>query len=328
VNQLTRRLFFLALALNLATSATAAYAQQPKGIPVVGVLVVAAGQDDPIVLALRQGMRELGYVEGRNIRIEVRTAQSMDRLPSLAEELVQLKVDVIVVTSTLTAQAAKRTTSTIPVVMTLVADPIGSGFVTNLAHPGGNVTGLSLMTTELNVKRLELLKETMPKLARVAVLSNPNMPYVPKTIEELKAAARSMSIELSIATARTPEEFEAAFRTIRRARAQALYLIESPLFYGHRTTLAKLVVRARLPAIYGTRAFADEGGLMSYGASYEDLMRRCAGYVDKILRGAKPGDLPIEQPTKFEFVVNLRTAQALGLSIPQAVFLQADDVIK
>lgn len=252
----------------------------------------------------------------------------MDRLPSLAEELVQLKVDVIVVTSTLTAQAAKRTTSTIPVVMTLVADPIGSGFVTNLAHPGGNVTGLSLMTTELNVKRLELLKETMPKLARVAVLSNPNMPYVPKTIEELKAAARSMSIELSIATARTPEEFEAAFRTIRRARAQALYLIESPLFYGHRTTLAKLVARARLPAIYGTRAFADEGGLMSYGASYEDLMRRCAGYVDKILRGAKPGDLPIEQPTKFEFVVNLRTAQALGLSIPQAVFLQADDVIK
>jgi len=328
---MTRRNVLLALALNLAVAATATWAQQTNKIPVVGILMVAAGPDDALNEALREGLRELGYVEGRNIRIEFRTAQGhLDRLPSLAEELVQLKADVIVVPTPLGAQALRRATSTIPIVVALF-DPVASGLVTNLAHPGGNVTGLSSMSSELRAKRLQLLKETIPRLARVAVLWNPAMiptPLQTTFVEDLKAAARSLSIELTFVVAQTPEEFNAAFSAVSRARAQALYLLESPLFYVHRMTLAKLALKARLPAIHGTRTFVDEGGLMSYGANFADQMRRSAGYIDKILKGAKPGDLPIEQPTNFELVVNLKTAKALGITIPQSILLQADEVIK
>ena len=218
----------------------------------------------------------------------------------------------IVVESTVAAQAVKRATSTIPIVMAIVADPVGSGLVANLAHPGGNVTGLSMMMAELSAKRLQLLKEAIPRLTRVAVLWNPDTPYHPKVIEDLKAAAPSLSIELSFVGVRTPEEIGPAFSAVSRAHAQALYVIEDPLFFTHRMTLLKLASKARLPAIYGEREFADAGGLMSYGPNFGDLFRRSAGYVDKILKGAKPGDLPIEQPTKFELVVNLKTAKALG----------------
>ena len=326
---MTRRIVLLALALNLAIAATATGAQQTNKVPVVGVLFFAVGPDDPVVEDLRQGLRELGYVEGHTIRIEFRTAQNHpDRLPGLAEELVQLKVDVIVVNVTVAAQAAKRATSTIPIVMTTVADPVASGLVASLAHPGGNVTGHSLMLTELSATRLQLLKETIPRLARVAVLWNPVTPIHPKMIEELKAAAPSLSIELSFMSARTPEQFGPTFSAVSRAHAQALYVLDDPFFYVHRMTLAKLASKARRPAIYGARHYADAGGLMSYGADYGDLFRRSAGYVDKILKGAKPGDLPIEQPTKFELVVNLKTAKALGITIPESILLRADEVIR
>jgi putative ABC transport system substrate-binding protein len=222
----------------------------------------------------------------------------------------------------------KRATSTIPIVMTSVADPVGSGLVASLAHPGGNVTGLSNMLVELSVKRLQLLKETIPQLTRVAVLWNPDTPFHPKVIADLKAAAPSLSIELNFVSARTPEELGPAFSAVSRAHAQALYVITDGLFFNRRMTLVQLASEARLPAIYWQRNFPDESGLMSYGPNLGDLMRRSAAYVDKILKGAKPGDLPIEQPTKFELVVNLKTAKALGLTIPQSVLLQADEVIR
>ena len=257
--------------------------------------------------------------------IEWRSANGdYDRIPELAADLVQRKVDVIVVEATLATQAVQRATSTIPIVLAVVADPVGSGLVANLAHPGGNVTGLSLMVADLSAKRLQLLKEAIPRLTRVAVLWNPATPYHPKVVDELKAVAPSLAIELSFVGARTPEEFGPAFSAISRSHAQALYVLDDAQFVVHRRTLLKLASKARLPVIYSQRNFPDAGALMSYGPSIEDLFRRSAGYVDKILKGAKPGDLPIEQPTKFELVVNLKTAKALGMTIPESILLRAD----
>jgi putative ABC transport system substrate-binding protein len=290
---------------------------------------VALSPESKVAQQFRQGLRDAGYAEGRDVVIEWRSASGdYDQVPRLVADLVQRKVDVIVVSSTVAAQAVKRATSTIPIVMANVADPVGSGLVASLARPGGNVTGLSSMTIELSAKRLQLLKETIPRLTRVAVLWNPDTPPHAKVIENLKAAAPSLSIELSFVSVKTPEEFDAAFSAVSRARAQALYLLEDPLFYVHRMTLAKLVSKARLPAIYGQREFVDAGGLMSYATNVGDLYRRSAAYVDKILKGAKPADLPIEQPTKFEFVVNLKTAKALGITIPESILLRTDEVIR
>jgi putative ABC transport system substrate-binding protein len=212
--------------------------------------------------------------------------------------------------------------------MVLVADPVGSGLVANLAHPGENITGLSMMAIELIAKRLQLLKETIPRLNRVAVIGNPDNPLQPKVVEDLKAAAPSLAIELNFVGVRTPEQFDPAFSALSRAHPQALYVIGDPFFLAYRTTLLKLVSKARLPCIYAERNFVDEGGLMSYGPNLADEFRRSAGYVDKILKGTKPGDLPIEQPTRFELVVNLKTAQALGITIPESILLQADEVIR
>jgi putative ABC transport system substrate-binding protein len=222
----------------------------------------------------------------------------------------------------------KRATSTIPIVMATVADPVGSGLVVKLAHSGGNITGLSTMVVELGAKRLQLLKETLPRVSRVAVLRNPATPYHPKAVEDLKAVAPSLSIELNFVAAQTPEQFDPAFSAVTRAHAQALYIIDDAFFVSRRAMLVELVSNARLPAIYGFRLYVDEGGLMSYGPNYADLLRRSAGYVDKILKGAKPGELPIEQPTKFELVINLKTAKALGLTVPESILLQADEVIR
>jgi len=331
---LTRRRLLLAavtLAACLApfSLASAAEPQQPASPRRVGVLLVIFSPESKEAQAFRQGLRDAGYAEGRDVVIEWRYANGdYERVPELAADLVQRKVDVIVVESTVAAQAVKRATSTIPIVMAVVSDPVGSGLVTSLAHPGGNVTGLSTMSTEHSAKRLQLLKETIPRLTRVAVLWNQATPYHPKVIEELKAATPSLSIELSLVAARAPEEIDPAFWAVSRAHAQALYVIEGGFFFAHRTTLLKLASKARLPAIYGEREYVDEGGLMSYGANLGDLYRRSAGYVDKILKGAKPGDLPIEQPTKFELVVNLKTAKALGLTIPESILLRADEVIR
>jgi putative ABC transport system substrate-binding protein len=326
-NLMSRRTLLLALVFNIAVTSMYSWAQGANKIPVLGMM--APSPHDPAVEGLRQGLHELGYVEGRNFRFEFRTDKGQaDRLPRLAQELVQLNVDVIVVANTPAALAVKRATSTIPIVFSLVADPVGSGLVTNLAHPGGNITGNSLMTTEISAKRLQLLKELIPRLTRVAVLWNPDNPTHLKMIEEIKAAAPSLSLELSFVPVRTPEDFDAAFSAVSRTHAQALYLLENSLFYSHRLTLVKLVSKARLPAIYGGRVFADEGGLMSYGANYEDLMRRSAGYIEKILKGTKPGDLPIQQPTKFELVVNLNTARSLFITIPESILSRADEVIR
>jgi putative ABC transport system substrate-binding protein len=306
-----------------------AYAQQPASPRRIGVLLVSRSPEHKDVQQFRQGLRDAGSAEGRDVVIEWRSANGdYDRVPAFVADLVQRKVDVIVTDTTLATRAAMRATSTIPIVMAIVADPVGSGLVANLAHPGGNVTGLSLMMIELTAKRLQLLKEAIPRVARVAVLWNPDSPYSAKMIEELKAAAPSLSIELSFVGVRTPEQFGPAFSAVSRARAQALYIIEDPFFFTHRPTLLKLALKARLPAIYGERQFPDEGGLMSYGANFGDMFRRSAGYVDKILKGAKPGDLPIEQPTKFELVLNLKTAKALRVTIPQSILLQADEVIR
>jgi putative ABC transport system substrate-binding protein len=326
------RLFALAALvayLGLFGLASAADAQQPAALRRIGVLLVTFSPESKEAQAFRQGLRDAGYSEGRDVVIEWRYAKGdYDRVAELAAELVQRKVDVIVVDSTPGTQAVKGATSTIPIVMTSVADPVGSGLVASLAHPGGNVTGLSLMSDDLAVKRLELLKETIPSLTRVAVLRNPANPWHTRAVEYLKAAAPSLSIELSIVGMRTPEEIGPAFSAVSRAHAQALYVTGDGLSISHRAMLVKLASKARLPTIYWARHFADEGGLMSYGASFVELWRRSAGYVDKILKGAKPGDLPIEQPTELEFVVNLKTAKALGITIPESILLRANEVIR
>ena len=303
--------------------------QQPESPRRIGVLLGALSPESKEGQAFRQGLLDAGYVEGRNVVIEWRTASGdYSRLPQLAADLVQRKVEVIVVQSTSAAKEAKSATSIIPIVMATVADPVGSGLVANLAHPGGNVTGLSTMVVELSAKRLQLLKEARPRVARVAVLWNPATPFHPKVIDDLMAVAPSLSIELNFAAARTPEEFGPAFSTFSRAHAQALYVIDDAFFVNRRTMLVNLVSKARLSAIYGFRLYVDEGGLMSYGANFADQMRHAAGYVDKILKGAKPGDLPIEQPTKFELVVNIKTSKALGIIIPQSILVRADEVIR
>jgi len=291
----------------------------------IGVLLVGFSPESKEAQAFKQGLRDAGYAEGRDIVIEWRSANGeFSRIPQLATNLVQNKVEVIVVDGTPAAQAAKRATSTIPVVMSMAADPVGSGLVASLAHPGGNITGLSLMTSDLSAKRLQLLKEAIPRLTRVAVLWNPDTPYSRKVNDELKAAAPALSIELSFVSAHTPEEFSPAFSAISRAHSQALYVVEGSFFFAHRTMLLKLASEARLPVIYGEKNF----GVLSYGANWDDLMRRSAEYVAKILKGVKPADLPIEQPTKFELVVNLKTAKALGLTIPESILLRADEVIR
>jgi putative tryptophan/tyrosine transport system substrate-binding protein len=256
-------LIALATCLGPLGLASAADAQPPASPRRIGVLLVAWSPESKETEAFRQGLRDAGYVEGRDVVIEWRTARGdYDRLPQLAADLVQRKVDVIVADTTLATRAATRTSSTIPIVMALVADPVGSGLVANLAQPGGNVTGLSIMLAELSAKRLQLLKEAIPRLARVAVLWNPGTPYHPKAVEDLKAAAASLSIELSFARVRTPEEIGPAFAAVSRAHAQALYLIDAPLFFTHRTTLLKLASKARLPVISGDGQYANEGGLI------------------------------------------------------------------
>jgi len=317
----------LAISSAIAVVPHGAHAQPPATPRRIGILT--EGFTPSEAQAFRQGLREAGYAEGRDVVIEWRvTGGDHARVPELAADLVQSRVEVIVVTSTLITQLAKSSTSTIPIVMALVGDPVGSGLVANLAHPGGNVTGLSLMQVELGAKRLQLLKEANPQLTRVAVLWNPATPWHPKGIAALKAAARALPLKLSFVGARTPDEFRSAFAEIGRTHAQGLYVMDDAIFFTHRTTLLDLASNARLPTSYSDRQFVDEGGLMSYGPNTEDLCRRSAGYVAKILKGANLGDLPIEQPTKFELVVNLKTAKVLGLTVPESILLRADEVIR
>jgi putative ABC transport system substrate-binding protein len=274
-------------------------------------------------------LRGLGYVEGRNILLEERWADgTSDRLPALAAELVRLNVDVIVTASTPAVQAAQQATKTVPIVMTLVSDPVASGVVASLARPGGNVTGLSLMHPEVSGKRLALLKEVIPKLSRVAVFWSPSTASYQLVLSETETAARALGVQLQPVEGRGPTDFDSGFSAIARERAGALVVLPDALFRNRQRRILDLAAKSRLPAMYWSRDFVEAGGLMAYGANLPDVFRQAANFVDRILKGAKPGDLPIEQPAKLELVINLKTAQALGLTIPPSLLLRADHVVQ
>ena len=307
-------------------------AQHAATIPRIGLLFPTSLSDPrtPRFLeAFRQGLRELGYAEGQNIAMESRFAEGKwDQLPSLAAELVRLKVDIIVTYTTPATQAAKQATGTIPIVVAAVIDPVAAGLVASLAHPGGNITGLSQMVPELVGKQLEVLKEVAPKISRVALLGNPANAGNAPQVRHAQNAARALGMRLQSLEARGPSEIESAFAAMTTERAGAVIVLIDSTLIDHRTRIADLAARRRLPMVSGTIETAEAGGLIAYGPSVRDMFRRAAAHVDKILKGAKPADLPIEQPTKFELVINLRTAKALGLTIPQSVLLRADQVIQ
>jgi putative tryptophan/tyrosine transport system substrate-binding protein len=281
-----------------------------------------------MVEALQQGLSELGYKDGQTIAVEVRMAEGRsERIPELVAELVGLKVDVLVVANSVAALAAKKATGTIPIVM-VASDPIGLGLVASLARPGGNVTGLSYFNEAIIAKRVQLLKEFVPGLAQIAVLRNPSIAVHGTFWQDTEVAARKLGVALQPLDVRGPEDFEAAFAAATKGNAQALIAFDDALTVAHRTRIVALAASSRLPAMYGLREFPDDGGLMSYGPSFADLFRRAATYVDKILKGAKPADLPVEQPTKIELVINRKTANALGLTVPPTLLTQADDVIE
>ena len=328
-----RRREFIALVGGAIASPMGARAQQQAGkVPRIGYLGVTSASDRPALLdAFRQRLRELGWLEGQNIGIDYRFAEDrVDRLPDLAAELVRLKADLIVASAgTQVATAAKNATETIPIVMIYVRDPVGTGLIASLARPGGNVTGVSGSAgLEMFAKQLELLEETVPKIRRVAILSNPANAYHQLAIREVNVAARSLGVQLQLLEARGPNEFDGAFAAMAKERVGALVVLSDAIFSSHRARLADLAARSRLPAAYGVREYVEAGGLMSYGPSLLDSHRRAATYVDKILKGAKPAELPVEQPTKYELVINLKTAKALGLTIPQTLLLRADQVIQ
>jgi putative ABC transport system substrate-binding protein len=284
---------------------------------------------DFLLDAFREGMRDHGYIEGKNIVIEQRWASGhYDELPALADELVRLNVDIIVTSATPGALAAKRATNTIPIVIASSADPVASGLVASLAHPGGNITGLTLMSDELAIKRLEILKETVPRISRAAVLWSTSNPTYTRMIEKIKAAVPLMKLQVEIVKVARPERLDPALSEVKKSHADSMFVFEDPVFRANATRIVEFAAKARLPTVYGGSEFVHAGGLMSYGPSHADMFRRAAGYVDKILKGAKPGDLPIEQPTKFELVVNLKTAKALGLTMPESILLRADEVIR
>jgi ABC-type uncharacterized transport system substrate-binding protein len=318
------------IAVTLLTVAVAVEAQQPTKIPRIGYLGFGSPSTIPTrIEAFRQGLRELGYVEGKNIFIEWRSAEgNADRLPSLAAELVRLKVDIIVTNGPYSTRAAKAATVTIPIVMAAVGDPVGDGIVASLARPGGNITGLSSVAPELSGKRLELLKEIVPKLSRVAVFGSSTNPNTAGSLREVELAAGALKVKLQYLDVLSPKDIETAFRAAVKALAEAVLVLGGSLFNSQRTQVVELAVKSRLPAIYANQRTVEAGGLMSYGVINLDLDRRAATYVDKILKGAKPADLPVEQPTKFEFIINLKAAKQIGLTIPPNVLARADKVIK
>jgi ABC-type uncharacterized transport system substrate-binding protein len=305
-------------------------AQQPAGkVPRIGYLSPGVTSDSYSREAFQQGLRGLGYVTGKNILIEFRYSEGkVERLPELAEELVRLKVDVIVTVGTPPAQAVKAATATIPIVMALISDPVGTGLVGSLARPGGNVTGLSTVSQDLSGKRLELLKETLPKVSRVAVLYDPNDPAKVDEFKETEVAARPLGVQLQSLEVRGLDEFDGAFKAATRAKAGAILVLPTSILNTNWTRIAELATKNRLPTMFATSQFTDAGGLMSYGPDYGDLYRRAATYVDKILKGAKPADLPVEQPMKFELIINLKTAKQIGIIIPPNVLARADRVIR
>jgi putative ABC transport system substrate-binding protein len=322
-----KSVFCFALSAMLFALCAAVEAQQPKKFFRIGVLFIG-GRNQPHLEAFKQGLRERGYTEGKNITFEYRYAEGKeDRLPLLAADLVQLKVDVIVVTADSSGQAAQQATKTIPIVVT-TGDPVTSGLADSLAKPGGNVTGLSVLLADLSGKRVEILRETFPKLTRLATLWNPTERVAAPVFKETSAAAQALSLQLHSFEVQTPQDIEKAFVEIPKVRPNALLVILSPLVTLHSKRIVEMALKQHLPGMYPTRQFAEEGGLMAYGPLIGDLYRRAATYVDKIRKGAKPADLPVEQPTKFEFVVNLKTAKQIGVTITPNVLARADRVIR
>jgi putative tryptophan/tyrosine transport system substrate-binding protein len=323
-----RRDFINFLGGAAATWPLAARAQQPARVYNIAMLG-SARTNSRAYVAFSEAFRQLGWIEGKNVVLVYRSADNhVDRLPKLAVELVRLKVDVIVTAGTLASLAAKHATTTIPIVMAAAGDPLGSGLVANLAQPNGNVTGLSLMSPDLGGKRLELLKELLPQISRVAVLWNSANPYPAHVFKETESAAQTLGIEVQSLEVRGPDDFNNVFEAVRQNHPDALIAVEDPLTNSYLSQIANFAAANKLPAIFGFREFVDAGGLMAYGANLGDLFRRAAAYVDKILRGAKPAELPIQQPTKFELVINLKAAKTLGLIVPPTLLARADEVIE
>jgi len=316
----------IALVVSLVGCAAIAEAQQPKKIPRIGFLCAMSGPS-PHTEGFLQGLRELGYIEGKNIAIEYRFSRGKtDPFPKFAAELVRLKVDVLVVASPAAIGPAMRATKKIPIVMAQSDDPVKSGFVASLARPGGNITGLSSMAPELSTKQLELLREAVPRISSVAVLRNTSNPAFP--LQDMQKAAQWLGVKLQTLEVRTAEDLALAFAAIKKARTGALVVPQDLIFFDYQERLVDFAAKNRLPTIYAWRNFAEVGGLMAYGPSDKELFRRSATYAHKILKGAKPGDLPVEQPMKFEFVINLKAAEQIGLTIPPNVLVRADRVVR
>jgi putative ABC transport system substrate-binding protein len=320
---------FLATLGGVAAWPLASRAQQLGKFARIGHLDLGpASARESRVAVLRTGLRDLGWVEGKNIIIEFRWADGIHQLPELAAELVRLKVDVIFAPSSTMVEPARQATKTIPIVFSNHADPIGTGHVASLPRPGGNITGLSVLATELDAKAMEILKQAVPHATRIGVLWNPTTPSHVPGLQSVKAAGEKLGLALHVVPATTVEEFDAALAAMARERVGGVFVVPSPLSTMERAALAQLALQYRLPTMFAARENVETGGLMSYGADRNDLIRRAALYIDKILKGAKPADLPVQQPTKFEFVLNLKTAKALGLNIPATVLARADEVIE
>jgi putative ABC transport system substrate-binding protein len=327
-----RREFITLLGGAAAVWPPAASAQQGSTVRRIGFLLPGGARTTVVraqLEAFRQGLKEYGWIDGQNISVEYRFAEGKeDALPRLAADLVRSQLDVIVAEGTAAIRAAKTATQTIPIVMATSSDPVGNGLVASLNRPGGNVTGRSLQTAELSGKRLQLLTEIVPKLARVAVFSNPLNPSIAAVIEQTKAAAQSLGIEIHLVEVQAPDHFESAFTAVTRASADALIVLPDPMLYGQHPRIVTFATASRLPALFPEREVTEAGGLVAYGPSIPASFQRSAAYVDKILRGAKPADLPVEQPTTFELAVNLQTARAIGVTIPTSILLRADEVIE
>jgi ABC-type uncharacterized transport system substrate-binding protein len=327
---ITLRPLAIVLVLAVLAAPLAAGAQAGRKIPRIGVLAVGGPDAGPsTIVGLRQGLRELGYVEGQTFALEVRSADGVpERLPGFAAELVRLKVDVLVASSNLPISAAHIATTSIPIVMTNATDPVGSGFVATLARPGGNVTGLTIQSPDVISKPLQLLTEAVPGLSKVAVIWDPGLPGARQSLSKVEAAARALDVQLQLVEMRSRGDLEGALDAVIRERARAAFIFGSPMQFAERERIAELAVNRRLPTTCPLREFAEAGCLIGYGASLTDQHRRAAYFVDRILKGVKPADLPIEQPTKFYFAINLKTAKALGLTIPPSLLQRADQVIE
>jgi putative ABC transport system substrate-binding protein len=324
-----RRRDFITLLGGAAMWPLVARAQQSAKVPRVGFLrfgPAAANADR--VEGLRAGLRQLGYVEGKNIVIEFRWAETVDQLPELATELLRMNVDIIFAMSSTEVEATRQLTMTTPIVFPVHADPVGLGHVASLARPGGNITGLTVILTDIVAKQLEILKEVVPQATRIGVLFSPTAPSHRPAVQALETAGEKLGVQLVMVPARTVEDFEGAFSTMSREQVGGFLVVAAPLLVSHRARLTELAIRHRLAGTFGGKEYVEAGGLMSYHADLIDLCRRAATYIDRILKGAKPADLPVEQPTKFELVINNKTAKAIGLTIPESFLLRADEVIE